>query len=112
MEEVYGVSLKKRDGDGLALVAMHDARAFTENFNRTDSGATAGENVCVENFVRRAAKISAGDALDEAGNVNVRGTGGCAGRVEAVEASMGLKDGSLRRERRLEFGEARMEIWA
>ncbi len=45
------------------------------------------------------------DALDEAGHVDVGGAGGGAGRVKTVQAAVGLNDGGLRRERRLELAE-------
>jgi hypothetical protein len=51
VEEVDSVSLEECDGDGFTLIAMHDAGTFTENFNGTDAGATAGEDVGVEDFV-------------------------------------------------------------
>ena len=68
--------------------------------------ATAAQNVGIEDAQRRTAEIAGGDALDEAGNVDVGGAGSGAGRVETVEAAIGLDRGSLRRERRLELAEA------
>ena len=99
----------KRDLDWVAIVAVHDAGALAEHFDRAGPRTTATQYIGVENAQRRTAQIAGGDALDEAGNVDVRGAGGGAGRVEAVKAAMRLDQGGLRRERRLDFAKALAE---
>jgi len=54
----------------------------------------------------RAAQIAGGDAFDEAGDIDVCWADGGAGRVEAVEAAIGLNDSGLGCERRLQLTEA------
>jgi hypothetical protein len=104
MKKIHSMALKERDGDGLALVTVHDAGTFAENFNGTDACATAGEDVGVQYLACCAAQVAARDALDETGDVNVRRAGGSAGRVKAVEAAMSFKHCCLWRERWFELG--------
>ena len=96
MEGVDGVALELGDLDGRAVVAVHDAGAFAEHFNGTDTGTAAGEDVGFQDFAGGAAQVAGGDALDEAGDVNVGGAGGHAWGVEAVEAAVGFNCRGLR----------------
>ena len=89
-ESIHGEALEAADFDGLLVVAMIDAGAFAEDVHRADAGAAGAEDVGVEDGERGAAKIVLGDFLDEARNVDVRGAGGGAGGVEAVEAAVGF----------------------
>ena len=75
---------------------MHHAGAFAEHIHGAGARATAAQNIGVENAQRRAAQVAGGDALDEARHIDMRGTGDGAGRVEAVEAAIGLNDCGLR----------------
>ena len=106
VKSIHGVTLQQRDLDRLAILAMQHACAFAEHVHRADARTTGAQNICVENAQGRAAQIAGGDALDEAGHIDVRRTGGRAGRVEAVEAAIRLNHSGLRRERRLQLAEA------
>jgi hypothetical protein len=77
----------------------------SKNFYRTGARTTPAQNVGIEDALRRPAQIARSDALDEARHIDVRGTGSGAGRVEAVQAAVGLDHGGLRSERRLELAE-------
>ena len=84
------MALQPRNLDGIAVVAMHDARAFAEHVDGAGARATAAQNVGIENAQGRSAQVAGGDALDESRNIDVGGTGSGAGRVETVEAAVGL----------------------
>ena len=101
MESVHGVALQAADLDGLLVVAMHHAGAFAEHFHRADARAAAAEDIGIENASAPSRADCPCDSLDEAGHVDVGGTGGGAGRVKTIEAAVGLNDGGLRRERSL-----------
>src|SRR5579862_3524359 len=100
MERVHSVALEAADLNGLAIVAMHDAGAFAEDIDGADAGATGTEEIRVENCERGAAQVAGGDFFDEARNVDVGGTGGGAGRIEAEEAAVGFDRCLLIRKRR------------
>ena len=99
VEGVDRVPLQQCNLDGLAVVAMHHAGAFAQHIDGAGTRATAAQNVGIENAQRGAAQVAGGDALDESGNVDVRGTGGRAGRVETIEAAVGLNRRGLGRKR-------------
>ena len=104
IEVVHGVALQAADFDRLLVVAMHHAGAFAQHVHRTDARAAQAQNIGVENGLRRAAQIAAGDLLDEARDVDVGGAGGGAGRVEAVEAAVGFARRPLRSEAGMRSG--------
>ena len=85
---------------------MEDAGAFAEYVDGADARATGAEDVGVEDAEGGAAQVAGGDALDEAGDIDVCGAGGGAGRVEAVEAAVRLNDSGLGGERGLQLTEA------
>ena len=94
---------RRADSDGLLVVAMQDAGAFAEDIDGTGARAAFAEDVGVEDGLRGAFEVVAGDLLDEARDVDVRGAGGGAGRVEAVEAAIGFGHGG-RVDRRADEG--------
>jgi hypothetical protein len=103
---VHGVALKAANLNGLFVVAMIDAGAFAKDIHGTDTRATGAENIGVEDGERGAGEVSLRDFLDETRNVNVRGAGGGAGSVEAVETAVGFDESGLGIERRMELREA------
>jgi hypothetical protein len=105
-ERVHGVTLEAADFDGQLVVAMVNARAFTENIDGTYTGAAGAEDVGVENGERGATQIALRDFFDETRNINVRRAGGDAGRVETVKAAVGFGEGGLLVEGRMEIGKA------
>jgi hypothetical protein len=109
-EMVHGVALQAADLNGLLVIAMKNAGAFTENFHRTDTRAARTENVGIENRQSRAAKIALRDFFDEARDVNVRRAGRDAGRVEAVETAIGFDERRLSIERRMNLGKELLEL--
>ena len=58
---------------------MHHAGAFAKHLNRASTRTAAAEYIGVENAQRGAAQVAGGDALDEAGNVDVRWAGAVQG---------------------------------
>jgi hypothetical protein len=109
-EGVHGITLQSANFDGLLIVTVIDASAFAENVHRTDTGTTGAKDVGVEYGESGAAQIALRDFLDEARNVNVRGAGSDARRVETIEATIGFGEGGLIVERRVEVREARSEF--
>ena len=107
----WSESMAKRcsraDLNRLLVVAVHHARAFAQHLDRAGARAAGAQNIGVENGAGRAGKIAAGDLLDEARNIDVRGAGGGAGRIEAVQASVRLGHRSLPVKRRMQIAEAR-----
>ncbi len=110
VKRVHRVPLQQRDLYGIAIVTMHNASTLAKYLHRASARATATQDVGIENAESRAAKISAGDALDESRHVDVRWTSGGARRIETVEAAICLKQRSLRFERRLQFAESRSQL--
>src|ERR1700760_4394076 len=82
MKDIHGVTLQQRNLDRVAIVSVHDAGAFAEHFDRAGPRTTAPQYIGVENAQRRTAQVAGGDALDEARDIDVRGTGRGAGRVK------------------------------
>ena len=107
MEGIHGEALQAGNLDGLLVVAVEHAGSFAEHVDRATAGATGAENVGVENGPGGAGQVAAGDLFDESWNVDVRGAGGGAGRVETVEAAIGLRHGRLQVERRMQVTEPR-----
>ena len=112
VEKVHGVALQASDLDRLLIVLVHDAGAFAQNVDRTDARAAQRQNVRIQNGLGRSAQVAAGDLLDEARHIDVRGAGARAGRVEAVEAAVGFHHRGARFERRMDLGEAAREFFA
>src|SRR4030095_12987360 len=85
VEEIgHGMTLQAADLDGLLVVAVIDAGAFTKHIDRADARAAGAEDVGIEDGKCRAAEIALGDFLDEARNVNVSGAGCGARGIEQV----------------------------
>ena len=105
IKPVHGVALQESDLDGLLVVAMHHAAAFTEDIDGADAGTTQAQNVCIENGVGGAAQIAARDFLDEFRDVDMRRAGLGTGSVVAKEAARGLDYGGLRSEGGMQVGE-------
>ncbi len=93
---LHGEALQAADRDGLLVVAMQHAGAFAEDIDGAGAGAALAENVGFEDGARGAFEVVAGDLLDEARDVDVGGAGGGAGRIEAVEAAVGFRNGAVR----------------
>ncbi len=109
-EGFHGEALQAADLDRLLVVAMQHAGAFAEDIHGTGARAACAEDVGVEDGLCRAFEVIAGDLLDEARDVDVRGTGGRAGRVEAVEAAVGFSHGGRLIERRMQVRKARSNL--
>jgi hypothetical protein len=103
---VHCVTLQERNLDWLAVLTMEHASALAEHVDWADTRTTGAKNICVENAQGGTAQITGGDSLDEPGHIDVCGAGSGAGRIEAVEAAVGLNDSGLGCERRLQFAEA------
>ncbi len=103
VERIHGEALQPGDLDRLFVVAMHHAGAFAQHLHRAGAGAAGAQDVGVEDGAGGAGKVAAGDFLDEAGNIDMRGAGGGAGRIEAVEAAIGFGHRSLPVERRMQI---------
>jgi hypothetical protein len=110
VEEIHGVSLKKRNLDWFAMIAMHNACALAKHFNRAGPRTAPAKNVRVENTQGRTAQVAGSNAFDKSGNIDVGGAGRGAGRVKAVQAAVSLNDGCLRRKRRLQFAETLAQL--
>ena len=74
--------LQQADTDRLLIHVVQHTRAFTKNIDRANSRTTQPKNVRVDNRLSRALEITASDLLDEAWNVDVRGTSGRARGIE------------------------------
>ena len=87
-----GVTLQPADLDGLAVEAVVDTGSHAELLHRADPRRGDAHHVGGKDGVGAAAQVSSGDFFDEAGAVNAGGAGGDAGRIEAVEAAVGLDE--------------------
>ncbi len=105
VEGLHGEALQVADLDGLVVVAMQDAGAFTEYLHRADAGATDGEDVGGEDGFGGAAEVSGRDLFDEARDVDVSRTGRGTGGIEAVEAAVRLHHSTLSGESRVQVVE-------
>ena len=103
---VHGVALQPSDLDGPLIVAVHHACAFAQHVHRAHPRAAQPQNIRVQDGHGRAARIAAGDLLDEAGNIDVRGAGVGARRIEAVEAAVGFHQRLAASQRRMDLGKA------
>jgi hypothetical protein len=110
VEGIHGIPLQTADLDGLLIVSVQHARALAEHFHGADARAACTEHVGFEDRPRRPRQIVAGDLLDEARHVDVRGAGLHAGRVKAVETAVGFDDGGGRGKRRMQVGKARCDL--
>src|SRR5215475_1874058 len=99
---IHRVTLEAPDCDGFVFGAK-DTSPFTQFLNGADASAGGAEQVGFEYGARGPAKISGVDFLDEFGDVDVRGTGVCAGSVVAHQAARGFSDGLVLGEREEEF---------
>ncbi len=106
MEGIHGVALEARNLNRVVIEAMQDASTFAKHLNRAGTRTASAENIGVENAQRRTAQVAGGNALDEAGNIDVRRACSRAGCIEAVEAAIGFNRRGLGRKGRLDFPEA------
>src|ERR1041385_3316369 len=106
VDMIGGVPLQATDFAGITFAIQDDTSAFTQDRRRTHAGAARAEDVCAQDRTRRGGQISIGDFLDERGDVDARRTGLDAGRIEAKEAAIGLKDSFLRGVARRDVGHA------
>ena len=105
LEGVHRVTLQPGNLDRRVVVAMHHACAFAEHFHRAGLRTACAKNIRIQNPQCRTAQIPGADALDKARNVDMRGAGAGAGRVKAIQATIGFNDCSLRLQRRLDVAE-------
>ena len=104
-QKIGGVALQLADLDRLVLGEVADARLLAERLDRADAGADAAHDVGLENGLAGAAGIVGLDLADEERDVDVRRAGLHAGRVEAEIAAVGLDEGLVARQRRMQVGE-------
>ena len=96
---------------GAFISSVIDARPFAEDLGRAGAGATAAEDVGVEDRPGRADLVAMQDLADEPGDVDVRRAGPGARGVEAEQAARGLDPGLVDRQRRRDVGEPRAQIF-
>jgi hypothetical protein len=89
---------------------MKDAGAFAEDIYGAGAGAAFTHDVGFQDRLCGAFEVIAGDLFDEPRDVNVRGAGGGAGCIEAVEAAVGLGDGCGLIEARVEIRKTRSNL--
>ena len=91
---IDGVALQPADLNRLLALFVHHAGAFAKHFGGAHAPAAFAQNIRGKNHARGAAQIAGRNFLDERGNVDMRGAGNRARRVEAVKAPRGF-DGGL-----------------
>ena len=94
-----------------SIIAMHDARAFAQHLYRANARTAPRQHIRFENATRRTAQIAAGNPLDEPRNINVRGAGNHAGRIEAIETSVRFNHRNLFRQRCMQLAKALTHAW-
>ena len=104
---VGGDALQRADADRRTAFGHAHAGPFAQNFGGAHAGATAAENIRVQDFFGRTGQIAGGDAADEAGDVDIGRAGFDAGRVKAEIATICLDDRLGLGERRVRVGEIR-----
>ena len=92
-QRVYCVALQAANGDGRVGLGVAHAGLFAQHLGGADPGAHAAQRVGFQNRACRTPQIAVGNALDEAGHVDVGGAGGLAGRIKAVQAALGFEHG-------------------
>ena len=102
-EGIGGVALQRADLDRFVFIGVAHAGLLTQHLGGAHAGAHAAQRVGREDGARRAAVVVLGDAVDERGDVDARGTRRGAGCVVAVVAA-------LRLDQRLRPGERRVRI--
>ena len=105
--DVGGVALEHADLDRLALGCLAHAGLFAQLLGRADAGAHAAQDVLLENGFGGPERIVGQDLADEHRDVDARGAGGLAGRVEAEIAAIGLDKGFVAIEWGMQIGEVR-----
>jgi len=85
---------------------MHHAGPFAQYLHGTCTSAACAQNIRIEDGARRATEIAAGDLLDEARHIDMGGTSGSTGRIEAKETSICLGHGGLPVKRWMQVAEA------
>ena len=104
-QPVGGVALEQADLHRPFLLGTAYAGLLTENLRRADAGATAAENILLEDAHGRTLQVAGGDAADEARNVDACRAGVQTGRVEAEIATIGFDQGLVVGERRMQVAE-------
>jgi hypothetical protein len=110
MERINRESLQSRNLNRLFVVPMHHAGAFAQHLHWTGSGTTPTQNICIENSLRRASQIAAGNLLDETWHINMRRTSGCARSVETIETAIRFRHRCLSIKRRVQVAEALRDL--
>ena len=100
------MALQEPDGNGLFIDVVEHACAFAEDIDRADARTTEPENIGIDDGFGRAEQVAGSDFLDEPRNIDVRGTGSRARRIETEQAAVGFSDGSLRSQGRVQFQKA------
>src|SRR5262245_6545863 len=84
---------------------VEHAGALAELLHRTDARARGAQRIGLHDHARRPVLVPGCDLLDEVRDLNMRGTGLHAGRVEAEEAAVRFRDGLITCVRRHNFSE-------
>jgi hypothetical protein len=104
-----GVALEPADGDGRLVPGVVHARPHAEHLDGAHPRAGVAEDVLRQDGAGRAEHVAGGDLPDELRDVDLRGAGGDAGGVAAIEAALGLLAGLGGRVRGLRVGQARLQ---
>src|ERR1039457_1196693 len=91
LKRVHGIALQPRNLNWLVIMSMHDTGPFAKYFHRTRARTAAAQNIRIEDAKRGAAQVAGADALDEPGNINMRGARPSAGRIETIQRANGFK---------------------
>ncbi len=106
-DRVGRVALEPADLDGLALLRHAHAGLLAQYLRRADARAGTAEDVGLEDAPSRSLHIVRRDLLDEAGNVDARGTCFDAGCVIAEIATICLNQRGLALQGRMDVAEIR-----
>ncbi len=105
--DVAGKALKAADLYRCFHEQGIDTSTFAEDFGRTGPGATAAENVGVENRPGRAELVAVQNLPDESWDVDVRWAGPGARGIETEQTARRLNPGLVDRKRRWDVGKLR-----
>jgi hypothetical protein len=104
-QPVGRAALQRADPHRPLLLRRAHAGGLAQDLGGTNTGATAAENVLLQDLHRRATQVAGGDAANEAGNVDSGRTGFQARRVVAEVAAAGLDHRLVGGQRRVRVGE-------
>ena len=106
-DDVGRKALQFADPDRLAFGHLADAGLFAQSLGRADAGAHAAEDVCRQDRLAGAVRIAGQDLADEHRNVDAGRARRDARRVVAEIAAVGLDEGLMLIQRRMEIAEIR-----